>query len=148
MAWKLKHILEHMILKPPLYVFGETSHIPKKKGENLWPPPTPQLHPMNSPQTVITANSQTGRFIYLFSCRQTRFSVPSVKLLYQSYTFNSLKMGCLVDPQGGPEEVCVLLFTKHPSWETAHLTSALLPKKGSNIFSTSQGASSRHSKPC
>lgn len=131
-----------------LFMYLGRHHTFLRRKVRTCDPPTPQLHPVNSSQTVITANSQTGRFIYLFSCRQTRFSVPSVKLLSQSYTFNSLKMGCLVDLQGGPEEVCVLLFTKHPSWETAHLTSALLPKKGSNIFSTSQGASRRHSKPC
>lgn len=56
-------------------------------------------------------------------------------------------MGYLVDPQGDPEEFCVPLSTKHTSWEMAHLTSTFLPKKGGDIFSTSQGASSSHSKP-
>ena len=147
MAWKLKHVLEHRILNPPLYVFGETSHIPEKKGENITPW---SLHPPAPPCELFSNSAyslfQNWKIYILFSCRQTRSSVPPFKLLYQSYKFNSLKMGCLVDPQGGPEEFCVLLFTKHPSWETAHLTSALLPKKGGNIFSTSQGAGSRQFK--
>ena len=34
-----------MILNPPLYVFGETSHIPKKKGETCDPTPHPPTPP-------------------------------------------------------------------------------------------------------
>lgn len=90
-----------------------------------------------SSQIVLTVNFERvllfGRHI-LFTCRQTRFPVLPFKSLYQSYKFHSLKMGYLVDPQGGPVECCVLLSTKHTSWEMAHLTSAFLPKKGGDIF--------------
>lgn len=43
-------------------------------------------------------------------------------------------MGYFADLQGGPEECCVLLITKHTSWEMAQLASAFLPKKGGDIF--------------
>ena len=125
--------------------------LPKKKDENITPVTTPSPLPWtlfsNSAYSWFWKSITFWKIYILFNCRQTRFSVPPFKSLYQSYKFHSLKMGYLVDPQGDPKEFCVPLSTKHTSWEMAHLTSTFLPKKGGDIFSTSQGASGSHSKP-
>lgn len=85
--------------------------------------------------TVDSEKSITFWKIHISSsCRQTRHPVPTFKPQYQSYTFHSLKMVYLNDLQGGPEECSLLLSTKHTSWEMAHITSPILPKKGSDFF--------------